>query len=167
MGPGKVFGELAILYNCTRTATVKAMQNCKIWAIDRQGFQTIMMKNGLVKRAEYMDILKNIPNFSELPEDTISRLADVLDEGNYENGQYIVRQGARGDTFYIITKGKVNVTQKAKDAKEETFLRQLVKGDFFGEKALQGEDIRTANVIADDGEFQDEAGWSKDSLKCC
>lgn len=150
MGPGKVFGELAILYNCTRTATVKAMQNCKIWAIDRQGFQTIMMKNGLVKRAEYMDILKNIPNFSELPEDTISRLADVLDEGNYENGQYIVRQGARGDTFYIITKGKVNVTQKAKDAKEETFLRQLVKGDFFGEKALQGEDIRTANVIADD-----------------
>jgi len=25
IGPGKVFGELAILYNCTRTATIKGM----------------------------------------------------------------------------------------------------------------------------------------------
>jgi len=150
MGPGKVFGELAILYNCVRTATVRAVQDCKLWAVDRVGFQTIMMKNGLIKRAEYMAILQNIPSFSDLPESTISRLADVLDEGRYQTGQYIIRQGARGDTFYIITQGKVKVTQRAKDAKEETFLRNLNKGDFFGEKALQGEDIRTANVIADD-----------------
>lgn len=28
IGPGKVFGELAILYNCTRTASVTGKQNC-------------------------------------------------------------------------------------------------------------------------------------------
>merc|ERR1712088_826325 len=31
---GKLFGELAILYNCKRTATIKAATNCKLWAID-------------------------------------------------------------------------------------------------------------------------------------
>lgn len=29
---------------------------------------------------------------------------------HYENGEYIIRQGARGDTFFIISKGKVSVS---------------------------------------------------------
>jgi len=30
MKPGKAFGELAILYNCTRTATIKAATDAKV-----------------------------------------------------------------------------------------------------------------------------------------
>uniref|UniRef100_A0A8C9U1M1 cGMP-dependent protein kinase n=1 Tax=Scleropages formosus TaxID=113540 RepID=A0A8C9U1M1_SCLFO len=106
MGPGKVFGELAILYNCTRTATVKTLTNVKLWAIDRQCFQTIMMRTGLIKHTEYMEFLKSVPTFQNLPEEILSKLADVLEEVSAE-GEYIIRQGARGDTFFIISKGKV------------------------------------------------------------
>ncbi|XP_066550044.1 protein kinase cGMP-dependent 1b isoform X2 [Amia ocellicauda] len=148
MGPGKVFGELAILYNCTRTATVKTLTNVKLWAIDRQCFQTIMMRTGLIKHAEYMEFLKSVPTFQGLPEEILSKLADVLEETHYEDGEYIIRQGARGDTFFIISKGKVNVTREDSPNEEPVYLRTLGKGDWFGEKALQGEDIRTANVIA-------------------
>uniref|UniRef100_A0AAR2LRK1 cGMP-dependent protein kinase n=1 Tax=Pygocentrus nattereri TaxID=42514 RepID=A0AAR2LRK1_PYGNA len=148
MGPGKVFGELAILYNCTRTATVKTLTNVKLWAIDRQCFQTIMMRTGLIKHAEYMEFLKSVPTFHGLPEEILSKLADVLEETHYEDGDYIIRQGARGDTFFIISKGKVTVTQEDSPSQEAVYLRSLGKGDWFGEKALQGEDIRTANVIA-------------------
>uniref|UniRef100_A0A4W6CPF6 cGMP-dependent protein kinase n=1 Tax=Lates calcarifer TaxID=8187 RepID=A0A4W6CPF6_LATCA len=148
MGPGKVFGELAILYNCTRTATVKTLTNVKLWAIDRQCFQTIMMRTGLIKHTEYMEFLKSVPTFHGLQEDILSKLADVLEETHYEDGEYIIRQGARGDTFFIISKGKVNVTREDLPNGEPVYLRSLGKGDWFGEKALQGEDIRTANVIA-------------------
>uniref|UniRef100_A0A8C9ZFJ7 Protein kinase cGMP-dependent 1a n=1 Tax=Sander lucioperca TaxID=283035 RepID=A0A8C9ZFJ7_SANLU len=82
MGPGKVFGELAILYNCTRTATVKTLTNVKLWAIDRQCFQTIMMRTGLIKHTEYMEFLKSVPTFHDLQEDILSKLADVLEEVN-------------------------------------------------------------------------------------
>ncbi len=71
----------------------------------------------------------------------------------YQKGDYIIRQGARGDTFYIISSGDVRVTQKKSSAEageaEDKFIRGLKRGDFFGEKALQGEDIRTANIVAD------------------
>uniref|UniRef100_A0A8C9VH43 Protein kinase cGMP-dependent 1 n=1 Tax=Scleropages formosus TaxID=113540 RepID=A0A8C9VH43_SCLFO len=83
MGPGKLFGELAILYNCTRTATVKTITNVKLWAIDRQCFQTIMMRTGLIKHAEYMELLKSIPTFQDLPEEILSKLADVLEEVSF------------------------------------------------------------------------------------
>ncbi|XP_072883423.1 cGMP-dependent protein kinase 1 isoform X4 [Hemitrygon akajei] len=163
MGPGKVFGELAILYNCTRTATVKTVTNVKLWAIDRPCFQTIMMRTGLIKHAEYMEFLKSVPTFQNISEEILSKLADVLEETYYEDGEYIIRQGARGDTFFIISKGKVNVTREESSNEEAVFLRTLGKGDWFGEKALQGlltngdacahpiqpmEDVRTANVIA-------------------
>lgn len=54
----KVLGELAILYNCQRTATITAVNDCKLWAIERQCFQTIMMRTGLIRQAEYTDFLK-------------------------------------------------------------------------------------------------------------
>ncbi|XP_037081184.1 LOW QUALITY PROTEIN: cGMP-dependent protein kinase, isozyme 2 forms cD5/T2-like [Pollicipes pollicipes] len=150
MGPGKVFGELAILYNCQRTATIKAATDCKLFAIERQCFQTIMMRTGLQKQAEYTAFLKSVPSFQNLPEETVIKLADVLEETYYSQGDYIIRQGARGDTFYIISRGRVNVTMRSPDSMEEKLIRTLGKGDFFGEKALQGEDIRTANIVADD-----------------
>ncbi|CAH1167226.1 unnamed protein product [Phyllotreta striolata] len=149
---GKVLGELAILYNCQRTATIKAHTDCKLWAIERQCFQTIMMRTGLIRQAEYTDFLKSVPIFKTLPEDTLIKISDVLEETVYANGDYIIRQGARGDTFFIISRGKVKVTMKKPNSAKEEFIRTLGKGDFFGEKALQGDDLRTANVIVDDPE---------------
>lgn len=56
----KVLGELAILYNCQRTATITANTDCKLWAIERQCFQTIMMRTGLIRQAEYSEFLKRL-----------------------------------------------------------------------------------------------------------
>ncbi|GAB1861246.1 cGMP-dependent protein kinase [Camponotus japonicus] len=149
---GKVLGELAILYNCKRTATITAATDCHLWAIDRQCFQTIMMRTGLSRQAEYTDFLKSVPIFKNLPEETLIKISDVLEETFYNYGDYIIRQGARGDTFFIISRGQVRVTIKQPDTIEEKYIRTLGKGDFFGEKALQGDDLRTANIIADDPE---------------
>uniref|UniRef100_A0AAR2JC87 cGMP-dependent protein kinase n=1 Tax=Pygocentrus nattereri TaxID=42514 RepID=A0AAR2JC87_PYGNA len=58
MQPGTAFGELAILYNCKRTATVKAVTKSHIWALDRQTFQSIMMRSTQARHEEYFSFLR-------------------------------------------------------------------------------------------------------------
>uniref|UniRef100_A0A672IC41 Cyclic nucleotide-binding domain-containing protein n=1 Tax=Salarias fasciatus TaxID=181472 RepID=A0A672IC41_SALFA len=139
IGPGKVFGELAILYNCTRTATVTALTDIKLWAIDRPGFQTIMMRTGLIKHSQYTDFLRSVPSFQALPEDVLSKLADILEETHYCDGDYIIRQGASGDTFFIISDGQVrHWTQVQTGLVPSGPVWSGLKGDWFGEQALKG-----------------------------
>uniref|UniRef100_A0A0A1XB54 cGMP-dependent protein kinase n=1 Tax=Zeugodacus cucurbitae TaxID=28588 RepID=A0A0A1XB54_ZEUCU len=66
----------------------------------------------------------------------------------YPAGTYIIRQGASGDTFFLISQGSVKVTQKLTPTSEEKEIRTLERGDYFGEQALINEDKRTANIIA-------------------
>ena len=49
LGVGKAFGELAILYNCKRTASIKAVTDGKVWALERTVFQQVMVSSGLKK----------------------------------------------------------------------------------------------------------------------
>ncbi|KRX28207.1 cGMP-dependent protein kinase egl-4 [Trichinella nelsoni] len=150
MGPGKVFGELALLYNCTRTASVKAMGPVKLWVLDRAVFQMITMRLGLQRHETLMNFLRDVPLFKNLSEDRISKLADSMDLDYFTEGTYIIREGEKGDLFYIITSGTVRVTQLIDGKDEPQEIRKLQKGDFFGEKALLGDEVRTASIIAVD-----------------
>lgn len=151
MGPPHVFGELAVLYNCTRTATIRAKTPCKLWTIDRAVFQAIMMRTGMQRQQEHLEFLQSVTVLKQIPLDSLAKIADVLEEAFYDEGEYIIRQGARGDTFFILKKGNVDVTMKASVHAEPTFVRSLKKGAYFGEKALMGDYPRTANVVASKG----------------
>ncbi|CAC5402187.1 cAMP-dependent protein kinase catalytic subunit,cAMP-dependent protein kinase type 2,Putative serine/threonine-protein kinase PRKY,cGMP-dependent protein kinase 2,cAMP-dependent protein kinase type 3,cAMP-dependent protein kinase catalytic subunit gamma,Ribosomal protein S6 kinase beta-1,cAMP-dependent protein kinase catalytic subunit alpha,Ribosomal protein S6 kinase beta,Protein kinase 3,cGMP-dependent protein kinase, isozyme 2 forms cD5/T2,Serine/threonine-protein kinase sck2,cGMP-dependent protein kina len=148
MTAGRAFGELAILYNCTRTASVRALTDIRVWVLDRRVFQAIMMKTGLQRQEENIKFLRSVPLLQNLPTDKLAKIADVLEVDFYHEGDFIIREGAVGDTFFIINKGEVQVTQKIAGFDDPKEIRKLDRGQYFGEKALLSEDRRTANVIA-------------------
>ena len=43
--PGMGFGEIALLYSCPRTATVRAREECDLWFMDRRAFRAIMARH--------------------------------------------------------------------------------------------------------------------------
>ncbi|MEQ2234183.1 cGMP-dependent protein kinase 2, partial [Ilyodon furcidens] len=52
------FGELAILYNCTRTASVRAVNKVMTWALDREAFQNIMRRTAETRHEQYRNFLR-------------------------------------------------------------------------------------------------------------
>ncbi|NWU06317.1 KGP2 kinase, partial [Cephalopterus ornatus] len=144
------FGELAILYNCTRTASVKAITNVKTWALDREVFQNIMRVTAQTRQEQYRNFLRSVSLLKNLPEDKLTKIIDCLEVEYYDKGDYVIREGEEGNTFFIIAKGKVIVTQSTADHSQPQLIKNLHKGDYFGEKALISDDVRSANVIADE-----------------
>ncbi|NXQ86031.1 KGP2 kinase, partial [Nyctibius grandis] len=144
------FGELAILYNCTRTASVKAITNVKTWALDREVFQNIMRVTAQTRQEQYRNFLRSVSLLKNLPEDKLTKIMDCLEVEYYDKGDYVIREGEEGNTFFIIAKGKVIVTQSTADHSQPQLIKNLHKGDYFGEKALISDDVRSANVIADE-----------------
>ncbi|XP_009700844.1 PREDICTED: cGMP-dependent protein kinase 2-like [Cariama cristata] len=144
------FGELAILYNCTRTASVKAITDVKTWALDREVFQNIMRVTAQTRQEQYRNFLRSVSLLKNLPEDKLTKIMDCLEVEYYDKGDYVIREGEEGNTFFIIAKGKVIVTQSTADHSQPQLIKNLHKGDYFGEKALISDDVRSANVIADE-----------------
>nr|VZI34035.1 unnamed protein product [Spirometra erinaceieuropaei] len=109
-----------------------------------------MMKMGMLRHERRLKFLKSVPIFASLPPERLAKFVDLLEEMHYEPGEYVIRQGARGDTFYIIANGTVQVTQNETSEEasastsagetKEKFIRLMGRGEWFGEKALKNED---------------------------
>ncbi|XP_061890844.1 cGMP-dependent protein kinase 1 isoform X1 [Entelurus aequoreus] len=144
---GDIFGELAILYNCKRTATVKAKTEVRLWCMERQNYRTIITNKSKKKREELMGFLKTSRTLKDLNDVQLSKIIDSMEEVKYQDKDVIVREGAEGNTFYIILKGEVLVTKNVNGHQKQ--IRRMGKGEHFGEQALIREVLRTATCAAE------------------
>lgn len=147
LGSGQLFGELAILYNCRRTATVMTKGQVTVWVLERQVFQAVVKSAGQAKDEERFNLLSKVKELKQFPEAKLRKIADCLEEESFENGHCIFKQGAVGDLFFIIRSGEVRVTKNQDDGSENE-VAVLGAGDFFGDKALIKEEKRSANIYA-------------------
>lgn len=141
------FGELALLYNCPRAATVRAETDGVVWKLDRETFKQIVVTNAMVRRRELDQVIRQLEFFGNMDSEHLSHLTDSVQHNRSSAGQMILRQGERGNLFYIITEGSAVVTLEGDDGKQ-TVVNRLKKGDHFGEIALLRGVERQASVVA-------------------
>jgi cAMP-dependent protein kinase regulator len=108
---GDVFGELALLYNAPRAATIHSVENSLLWSLDRATFNAIVKDSAAKKREQFEDFLKSVNLLSNMDAYERLKLADALKEIKYNKGDYIIRQGDAGNVFYMINEGSALATK--------------------------------------------------------
>ena len=147
-GPGDAFGELALLYNCPRAASIICSSDESIlWALDRETFNHIVKTAAQNKREKYENFLKKVDILSTIDSYELGKICDSLKVGVFKKDDYIIREGEVGDVFYILEEGKCNATKTLEPGKPEKIINELKEGEYFGERALLRGEPRYANIV--------------------
>jgi len=144
---GDAFGELALLYNAPRAASVQAKDRCVCWKLDRETFNHIVKDAAAKKRDQYMDFFKQVPLLNAVDAYGRSQVADALKPKEVTKGSEIIAQGSEGQEFYIIEEGTCKAIKKVSGQPDKEL--ELKAGDYFGELALLNNEPRAASVFAE------------------
>jgi len=92
-------------------------------------------------------LLRSIPMFDGLSEDDLESLANALDMRTYPAGAEVFAQGDIGNAMYIVASGDINIFLPGEDSRRVS-LKDLGRGEFFGELALFDAKPRSASALA-------------------
>jgi cAMP-dependent protein kinase regulator len=146
---GESFGELALMYNTPRAASILAMEDCITWAMDRLTFRKVVMGATYKKRALWEAFLSKVPALESLDNYQRSKVADCLSEQSYEEKEHIITEGeTKNNSFYFLVEGVAIATKDIDGSGVAQEVMRYKEGDYFGELALLTSKPRAANVIS-------------------
>lgn len=168
---GEYFGEIGMVNQSRRIATVRATSDVQVMTMNSETFANWMQESDMVSDEIQETIARRMVNQKdvelvksevqeavELPssEDTIeTALAPTkprlkrqgIGPRHFRAGDVILRQGDHSHTFYIIVTGRVEVVHLNPDD-EEIHIAYLDEGSYFGEIGMLQERRRIATVRA-------------------
>ncbi|KAH7492064.1 cGMP-dependent protein kinase [Phytophthora ramorum] len=144
---GATFGELALVYNCPRTASVTCSQSGRLWTLDRVTFRRLVARIQSEQIGECKNALRKVSLLHALTETQLSQLAEASQFVKFAKGDRIIKKGERGNVLYIIKSGAVICTDVGDSHRMESV--RLTENDYFGERALMTHEPRAANVTAE------------------
>ena len=154
MRPGESFGEIGLLEETTRTATIRASGDVHVFRLDRAIFEALVhgspeLRSQIelqVKFRHLRSFFRLYSAFARLPVPALKTLLDGLKPVAAAAGELVIRQGDEPGPMYIVEEGRLR-TFVEEDGRRR-YIGYLRKGDFFGEMSVFKGTRRTASVEA-------------------
>ncbi|KAJ3256271.1 hypothetical protein HK103_005634 [Boothiomyces macroporosus] len=153
---GQFFGEIALLFDSKRTASIYTETDCALYTLQRADLEEILrqfptaaakLKKVAEERLRYdkiREMIKKVSFFKDIEEDAIMDITKILKSEYFYDGSFVIVKDQLADKMYFVTSGKFQVIIN------DMVVSELSNSQFFGEIAiLQADTRRTASVKAD------------------
>ncbi len=150
---GDSFGEIALLAQARRTATVKAVTELEVLKLDRRIFQALVKIHPEIKahfdlqiqHRSLNDFFRQFSPFAKLPATALNFLLQELETVAVEAGEIVIKQGDPAGAMFLVEEGQLRAYTQ--EDWRRHYRRDLHKGDYFGEISLFFKQLpRTASV---------------------
>jgi HlyB family type I secretion system ABC transporter len=147
---GDYFGEIGLLEETTRIATVRAREPAEAFRLERSVFNALVNRypdvresfSRLARTRAAVNFLRLHSVFAALPSEGLLEMADGLEPVEVAAGETVVRAGDEEGPMYLVESGRLRIVRDGAD------LEYLHAGDFFGELSVLHHGRRKATVEA-------------------
>lgn len=143
--PGGLFGELALMYNVPRAASIVASEPSRLFALDRITFNCIVKVSVIKMRERFDAFLNKIDILKDLDAHEKAKICDCLVTEKFIKGDLVIKEGETGEKFYLIQEGTAEAF-KTDNLGKDTKVYEYKENDYFGELALLNSNTRKASI---------------------
>lgn len=155
LGAGSLFGEMALIADKPRVATVTTTHPSELFVVDRKVVGDLAAAHpglagdiaGFARRRVLMNLMATSPVFSTLAEGQRFELLKAFEPRVVPAGAVLIREGADPVGLYVVVEGEVEVS-KDDASGDRVVLAYLKEGEVFGEIGLIEDRPATASVTA-------------------
>jgi len=112
MGRRTLFGELSLLFDTTRTATVIATEPTVVLVIPKEAFMHCMKKPLLLKINSLIEFYRLLPFAKGLPDRTLMMLACRSSISTLLQDTMVAVQGLRSKKVHFVRDGRLKVVRE-------------------------------------------------------
>jgi cAMP-dependent protein kinase regulator len=155
MGEGEFFGEMALLSEGPRLASVVAVGQVVLLELTRQRMADVIARYPAVgevvqqfyKERLLTNVMRSNPLFAELPEELRRPVIEAFTPLTVKPGEHILTRGQSAQALYLLLRGRCTVFHEHVDGRQSSY-PEMLEGDVFGEIALLRSKLATASVRA-------------------
>ncbi len=150
---GAFFGEIGLLADLPRNATIEALVDSHLLAIDRKAMWRILKKHRSVLqvmlrflRDRLVDrLIRTNPLFAAFPAQHRASVARLFQFLEVRKGSTLIEQGRPSQGLFALLAGRAEVIQM--DVASDHVLAELLPGELFGEMSLLDDSPARATVM--------------------
>ena len=124
LGPGELFGEVGLLQDVPRIATITAITDAQIYELGKADFFELLKSNPafsvLLDKLHTLRLLQGIPVFSKLDDESLLKIREELTLKEYQAGESLVSEGGAQDALYLLLKGNARTFSTGPEGNEIT-----------------------------------------------